>query len=256
MSSQIYHAELVFEDVLASALSGDGQRVRPKSLLDLDWEVICNHLSDQCIGADAAALAKELGLLPSRESVERRRAEITELSKIVEIEGSPPLSGIAPITTKVRHAVKGEILNGETLYLIAKTAFTADRVRSFFIGHQDGLPLLFEHVSRMYGTGVLYHEIFHAVDPKGVLLDSASNELRKLRRSVLQLQNSIRQKLDELVRSESLSGILQEGYVTQREGRYVLPVRAGERGNFPGIVHGHSSSGATLFITIHNSLLS
>ena len=107
---------------------------------------------------------------------------------------------------------------------------------------------------RTLGEGIepctrLRSRLESAVDVKeGVLLDSASASLGDLRRRVRRLRDGIRQRIERMLHEPRYIGILQGDYFTLRDERYVLPIRAGERGDFPGIVHGQSSSGQTLFI--------
>ena len=88
----------------------------------------------------------------------------------------------------------------------------------------------------------------HAIDPSGEVLDHASPALRSIRDRLRQKRQRLRTTLDQFVRGKDTSKYLQEQVVTERNGRYVLMVRAEHRGNVPGIVHGSSASGASLFL--------
>jgi DNA mismatch repair protein MutS2 len=88
----------------------------------------------------------------------------------------------------------------------------------------------------------------HAIDPGGEVLDQASPLLRRVRDDLRQKRQRLRTTLDQFVRGKDTSKYLQEQVVTERNGRYVLMVRSEHRGNVPGIVHGSSASGASLFL--------
>ena len=88
----------------------------------------------------------------------------------------------------------------------------------------------------------------HAIDPSGDVLDHASPALRSIRDRLRQKRQRLRATLEQFVRGKDTSKYLQEEVVTERNGRYVLMVRAEHRGNVPGIVHGSSASGASLFL--------
>jgi len=94
----------------------------------------------------------------------------------------------------------------------------------------------------------LYEHIKSSIDANGKILDSASPELSKIRRSIIGKQNSIQKKLDAYLRSSSLEDAIQEKFVTMRNGRYVIPVRREEKSRIRGVVHDHSNSGRTLFV--------
>ncbi len=101
------------------------------------------------------------------------------------------------------------------------------------------------------GAPSFTHEIGsvrHAIDPSGEVLDQASGELRSIREQLRQKRQRLRSTLDQFIRGKDTSKYLQEQVVTERNGRYVLMVRAEHRSNVPGIVHGASASGASLFL--------
>ena len=237
-----------FAAVLSSGRSGDGQRGMPdKTFVDLDWHRICGALAERCIGLDAAELAGELGLLPDAATAARRRAEVHEASAAARRGVVPPLRGLDGVTLALTRARKADVVPGEDLLRISKSAAAAERVSSYFAsGH--GLPLLTEHARSLADVSEVSGELARCLDPTGALLDSASPDLGSLRRRVTRLRESILGRLDRIVKSPKFEGILQDDYVTIRDERYVLPVRAGEKGDFPGIVHGQSGTGHTLFI--------
>jgi len=88
----------------------------------------------------------------------------------------------------------------------------------------------------------------HAIDPAGEVLDEASPQLCSIRSQLRNKRQRLRTTLEEFVRGKDTFKYLQEQVVTERNGRYVLMVRAEHRGNVPGIVHGSSASGASLFL--------
>ena len=90
--------------------------------------------------------------------------------------------------------------------------------------------------------------ITRSVDESGELLDTASAELAAIRKRLRTAQERVRERLNAMLRSSQLAGVIGEPIVTVRAGRYVIPIRAEAKGRVKGIVHDQSSSGATLFI--------
>lgn len=90
--------------------------------------------------------------------------------------------------------------------------------------------------------------IERTVDEAGEVLDSASPELASIRRRLRTAQDRVRERLNTMLRSSILAGVIGEAIVTMRAGRYVIPIRAEAKGKVKGIVHDQSASGATLFI--------
>ncbi|MGH2457185.1 MAG: endonuclease MutS2, partial [Candidatus Limnocylindria bacterium] len=94
----------------------------------------------------------------------------------------------------------------------------------------------------------LRERIERSVDDSGEILDSASNELAAIRKRLRTAQDRVRERLNAMLRSTDLAGVIGEAIVTVRAGRYVIPVRAEAKGRLKGIVHDQSASGATLFV--------
>ncbi|MFT5992964.1 MAG: DNA mismatch repair protein MutS2, partial [Bradymonadia bacterium] len=242
-------AERCFRAVLASALSGDGHAgLADKTFNDLGWIRIREQIALRCVGEDAAALAAELGVLPGRYIPRRRQQEVAEAMALLARGDSPPLRGIKPIGRALVLAEKGLVLGGEDLVAVGKTASATHAVGQYMRGAAAAAPYLSAHSSGLTDVREVAAEIGRCFDPSGDLTDDASKELGSLRRRAKRLREGLLRRLDQIVKSPQFEGILQDDYVTIREERYVLPVRSGERGDFPGIVHGTSSSGATLFI--------
>ncbi len=233
---------------MSSSRSGEGQRgIADKTFHDLDWQRICDAVSQRCLGQDAAELAEDLGLLPDVELCERRRQEVAESAAGVARGVSPPLRGFDALGNALLRARKNDLLNTDDLARIGASADAATRVRGWSRTAQ-ALPLIQEHCRQLGDVSDVAAEISRCIEPGGQIADAASHELGPMRRRVARLRESILGRLDRIAKSPRYDGILQDDYVTIRDERYVLPVRAGEKGDFPGIVHGQSGSGQTLFI--------
>ncbi len=87
-----------------------------------------------------------------------------------------------------------------------------------------------------------------ALDPEGNILDQASPWLMELRREIRQLEAQIRRKLEEIIREPRVAAFLQDDFVTQRSGRWVIPVRMDSKTQVPGVVHDVSRTGETAFV--------
>lgn len=246
-TEQYAPADACFAAVLGSAMSG-GDALSPKTRNDLDWDRILGELADRCRGEDARELALDLGILPNAALARRRAAEVREAMALLAQGEEPPLRGLYSVNRQVAMARKDLVLNGEELLHVGRTAEATGRLISFARATKNTAPLSAEHAARMQDVKEVARELLRCIDPHGALVDEASPELGKLRQRVRRLREDIQSRLDRILKSPRYEGILQDQFVTIRDERYVVPVRAGERGDFPGIVHGHSRSGETLFI--------
>ncbi len=239
-----------FRAVLASGRRPDeGSQEFPfRALHELGWQRICDELARRCVTDDAVELASALGVLPWGGVAVRHRDEVAELAAHVATEEPPPIRGTRSVGRSIVRARKDAVLAGKELFDVASSVVAADRTAAYFRNARGSVHRVAEHAVRLVPLKTLASSIQHCVSPSGDILDDASPELARLRRKVAGIRDQIQGRLDRILRSPRFEGILQDDYVTVRDERYVVPIRSGERGDFPGIVHGSSNSGATLFI--------
>jgi DNA mismatch repair protein MutS2 len=219
-----------------------------RTLRILEFPKIIERLAELTTSGCGRELALELAPL-SDPALVREALQITsEAVKVLTISDRIPLGGFHDIRAALHKAAAGGTLGPEQLLEIASTARAARLMREFILEHQEGLEVLPEWAGRLAVFPVLEREIERAVGPGGEVLDGASSKLHSLRSQQKVAQNRIREKLDSLIHSGENAKYLQETIITLRSDRYVIPVRQEYRQFFPGIVHDHSSSGATLFI--------
>ncbi len=112
----------------------------------------------------------------------------------------------------------------------------------------EGISIVEEIILGLYSNRRLEEKIGRIVLSEDEISDDASPELRSIRRSIVREQESIKGKLDSLIRSPAVSKYLQDSLITMRRDRYVIPVKAEYRNEIKGLIHDSSSSGQTFFI--------
>jgi DNA mismatch repair protein MutS2 len=145
-------------------------------------------------------------------------------------------------------AVPGQLLEPLPLRVVADFLDSVDLTRAAVRGATGEFPILARVVQAAADFSREVAAVRHAIDPSGEVLDRASSTLGQIRDQLRTKRQRLRSTLDQFVRGKDTSKYLQEQVVTERNGRYVLMVRAEHRGNVPGIVHGSSASGASLFL--------
>ncbi|RAL22360.1 hypothetical protein DL240_10955 [Lujinxingia litoralis] len=219
-----------------------------KSLRDLQWDQLLAELHKLARTPEGQFLIEELRPLPSRELVNQRLAETAELMALLENDDAPPLGGLREIRRALQHVSRQGSLRAEDLEAISRNCDVAARVARYFQSRTDVLPNLGLIGMQVDPLSDLRATLTHAIEPGGRLSDHASPDLGRLRRAVQNHQDRIASRVDQLLKSRELDHALRDDYVTVREDRYVIPIRAGARGHVPGIVHDYSASGQTLFI--------
>lgn len=143
--------------------------------------------------------------------------------------------------------VTGRPLEPLQLRLLADFVDSVDQARASVGRAGAEFPILRELVAKVTAFKDEVDAVRRAIDPGGEVLDQASPELKRIRNELRQKRQKLRGTLEQFTRGSSAK-YLQDEVITERNGRFVLMVRAEHRGNVPGIVHGSSTTGATLFL--------
>ena len=162
--------------------------------------------------------------------------------------GSPRFGSVSEVRRVVAHAQKGGILSmGELLEIAATLRNFAGLSQWYGLSEHDMMPTddLFYSLAPQ---PVMERQISDSIISPEEMADTASTTLADLRRKIRQTEDSIRTKLDAIIKNSTTNKFLQDAVVSLRNGRYVVPVRAEYRGEVGGVIHDVSSSGATVFV--------
>lgn len=218
-----------------------------KTLDDLGWPTYVDHWAKRCATARGAAAVRDFVMfeLPS---ARERAQEITEARGLMSRDSRLPLGGIADIAGAIARVRKAAALDAAELVAVASTGQALGRLRTHLREHEAVAPRLAARGAAIADLGHVYLPILEAFDPDGKLVDHASDALGPLRRAHAAIKAQLEKRMGALLGDERFAPYLQDAYYTQREDRYVLPVRTDGKGFVRGIVHGTSQSGQTLFI--------
>ena len=190
----------------------------------------------------------EITPLAHREEIERRLGQVHEIQRMSQ-ENDPlrlsEFSDIAPLLTSLRP--EGAVLDAKELSLFTPFLTVLSDISSQMEERPD-LPLLKEVSGQLTGFPQILILLKRSIDSEGNILDTASSLLSELRAQVRQLEGRVRKRLEEMMRDERISLFLQDTFITERSGRWVIPVRMDSKGQVPGVVHDVSRSGETAFI--------
>ena len=222
--------------------------VNPKHLKTLELPKILERLASYCSFAVSADLA--VNLAPSTEPAEvrRRLAETAQARAALNANDSLSIGSAHDVRNIVAHAARGGMLEPQELLDVCDTLVSARNVQRA-ISRMAGLyPDLSAITARIEPCAGLVNEIARCIDDKGEVRDSASPALGGIRRNVRVVHDRLLSKLQRIVTDSNASSYLQDALVTQRGGRYVIPVKSDFKGRIPGLIHDQSASGLTLFI--------
>ncbi|HEX2222316.1 MAG TPA: endonuclease MutS2, partial [Candidatus Limnocylindria bacterium] len=223
-----------------------GSAADPGTLRALEWDQIAAMLAARTSFTPSRELA-EAGLpVADAELVGLLNDQTDEAARLIDEQPQAGIGGARDVRQALERARRGGRLTpgdlleiGDTLHATAQLTARLREWRGRHLtevrGDLDPAPELAERIAR-------------SIDESGELLDGASAELAALRRRMRTAQDRVRERLNAMIRSPQLAGIIGEPIVTLRAGRYVIPVRAEAKGRLRGIVHDQSASGATLFV--------
>ncbi|HSR52043.1 MAG TPA: endonuclease MutS2 [Acidobacteriota bacterium] len=140
---------------------------------------------------------------------------------------------------------RGSVLEPGEFLDLAEILKAGQHLRKSF--SKDDWPLLAEWTRPVESPHGLIEEIGRTFDPNGEVREQAHPQLAKVRRQALKSRKEVQKHLERLLKKKSDS-VIQDAYVTNRNGRFVIPVKTERQSSLPGVVHGASSSGATVFV--------
>jgi DNA mismatch repair protein MutS2 len=219
-----------------------------KTLEDLGWPTLVDHWATRCATSRGAEAVRANPLFDAIDAARARAAEITEARDLASRDAALPLGGISDIATSIERVRKAAALDAPQLVAVANTGKSLARLRAHLREHAAVAPKLAARGEPIADLGHVFHPILDAFDGDGKLVDHASDALGPLRKALAAIKASLVTRMDSLLTDERFAPYLQDTYYTQREDRYVLPVRTDGKGFVRGIVHGSSQTAATLFI--------
>ncbi len=220
---------------------------------DRDLELLEFHkIREILAGFTSFSASRELALtlspLSGKEEVRLRLRQSAEARRLLSLSPEINIGEVIDIREVVKLAALGKVLEPQTLLDIQKTLDSARRIRSHLMNLPNELPLLSGLAGGIVELGQLQKDIRDCLSPTGDLLDTASPTLATVRHRMREVRQQLLTQLEAIIRSPRRRKIIQEPIITEREGRYVIPVKVEWRREMKGIVHDVSNTGATLFI--------
>ena len=226
----------------------------------LGWGELLSHLAKLCHTSRGQRRAIELPLLGDVVEVERELELVAQARALHDQGDPPPFGSVTDLSHALTRLRKKGALEAGDLMQVAETLEAGARLRNFLLERQERCPDLCRVAGKIAPLWDVSGPIRDSFDDHGELSDEASPELSRLRRRTRELHDSLTRRMRTLMEEPHVQKWLQDKFYTQREDRYVLPVRADSSSRVEGIVHGSSASGQTIFVeprevvTVNNQL--
>jgi len=220
-----------------------------RTLRVLEYPKIVDMLTALAVSAQGREQCQNIRPSASPQVVRLLLDQTEEAENILFRVGSSPIQPFDDIRGSIARAKVGSVLSMGELLKIARF-LKAVRVARSGIVHDDSDAegLLIQYARQLMPQRSLEEEIYRCILSEDEMQDQASHQLALIRRQIKSCHEKIKDKLNSLVHALDQAKVLQDGIITVRNDRYVLPVRSEHKQSVPGIVHDQSSTGSTLFI--------
>ncbi len=219
-----------------------------KSMQILELPQVLERLAEQAVTEEGKERCLALRPLTDADDVRHRLAETSAAVDLMTLSGSPSFSGVKPVGASLQRANIGGALNTRELLEIAAVLRAARSAKEYADGRTGVSKTCIDHLfASLTPNRYLEEKITGSIVGEGEIADSASPELADIRRHIRSTAAKVRDILQKLI-SSNQAKYLQEAIITQRNDRFVVPVKSEHKNDVPGLVHDVSSSGSTFFI--------
>lgn len=220
-----------------------------KTLATLEYDLLKQRLLELSSCEVAKSYINDMQPIDNQEEIERLLTETEDAVNFIIKRGAPPLAGVKDIRGAIRRAASGGSLSFAELLNISGLLRAARRIINYASSvESSGEDTISVYISELIENRQFEEKINRCIVSEEEMADEASKDLYNIRRQITSMQNSIKEKLNDFIKSSKYSKSIQDAVVTMRGDRYCIPVKTEYRGEINGIVHDTSSSGQTLFI--------
>ena len=214
----------------------------------LDFIKIKEELASHCSSIIAKEMALALEPMTNREKIQEALDETAEALRSWQTEIEQPLGGTRDIRESCKKSRKDFVLSREAIWDVYITIGAYKRMVKFFRAKYMEYPLLSLWMQDMPNMDRVEQRLKRVFDEKGELLDTASPKLASLRNTISKTRDRIKHDIQAILHDKDNQKYFQEAIITQRNNRYVIPVKQEYRQYFDGLIHDRSATGQTLYI--------
>ena len=227
-----------------------------ESVLDkLEYPKILQLISRYTVTEPGKKYLLELKPFGSLHLVIQEGNYVTEAKEILIKDDHPPINYIPEISEAIsRSRIEGVILDSKTILEILKLAETSRQLFQFLKKNPEAKNINADFLSDLFVDKVLEHHITKVIDENGEVKENASSKLKEIKEESRQKSETLQKVINKILKSLSESYLVREEYVTQRDGRIVVPVKSEHKRHVKGFIHSESATGQTVYIEPEETL--
>ena len=217
------------------------------TLEKLNYNELKEVVKGYCVSGLGKALIDKLEPSSNLKIVNRRLDETSEGRRLIDASYHIPLVGIFNVLPYIDKIEKGSSLDPEDLAIMSDFLRGCRKVKSFIKDKEGYAPTLSSYGESITDLSFIEEEINRCI--RGSIVDSnASRELKKIRRGIDECENKIKEKLDRFLKNSENKQYIQEFFISKRNGRYTIPIKASYKNYVQGTIIESSSKGTTVFM--------
>ncbi len=217
------------------------------TLEKLNYNELKEVVKGYCVSGLGKALIDKLEPSSNLKIVNRRLDETSEGRRLIDASYHIPLVGIFNVLPYIDKIEKGSSLDPEDLAIMSDFLRGCRKVKSFIKDKEGYAPTLSSYGESITDLSFIEEEINRCI--RGSIVDSnSSRELKKIRRGIDECENKIKEKLDRFLKNSENKQYIQEFFISKRNGRYTIPIKASYKNYVQGTIIESSSKGTTVFM--------
>ncbi|TSA29737.1 MAG: endonuclease MutS2, partial [Ignavibacteriales bacterium] len=221
----------------------------------LEFNKVITHIEKYCSTENGKKAIQNLVPLESIDEIKKNGEQVNEAKEILIKNNIPPFEYLPDLNDVLsRSRIEGSVLTSKQILDVLKLAETSRKLFQFLKSKDISQTYLKEFTDLLLVDKVFEHQIGKVFTENGEIRDDASPKLREIRIEIREKDAALRKQVQKLLKQLSDSYLVQEEYITQRDGRIVLPVKSEHKRHVRGFVHSESSSGQTVYIEPEETL--
>jgi DNA mismatch repair protein MutS2 len=230
-------------------LTDDERKLIAESLNELEFTSVLEFITKFCYSSPGKEYI--LKSYPGDELYWLRLEHtlISEMKDMILGDSELPLDGFSDVRSYLQKSlVENAVLSTSDILRVADSIRASRLIKRFFTIRREKFPALAEEAENLHENLMLEKHINDMIDDTGAVKDTATKELMRIRQQILSKSNRLRSRLEKILQRVSEEDMTRDEFITLREGRYVIPVKSEHKKHIPGIIHGMSQTGSTVFL--------